>query len=164
MLIRLCKTALVASIAVFFALVAFGNITDYQTNAVFVRHVLAMDSIFPDSHVHWRAITSPVLVTGAYILIIAWEAATAIVLAYATARLLAASGRGSTAFAVAKGPAVLGLTMALLLYGLGFSVIGGEWFAMWQSQTWNGLTSAARFILLAGIVLIVLLLPEPGEA
>jgi predicted small integral membrane protein len=49
MIIRLCKTALVATIAVFFVLVAFGNITDYGTNWAFVQHVLAMDTIFPGS-------------------------------------------------------------------------------------------------------------------
>ncbi len=35
---------------------------------------------------------------------------------------------------------------------------------MWQSHDWNGLDSAARFILLDGIVLLVLLAPDgPAE-
>jgi predicted small integral membrane protein len=34
--------------------------------------------------------------------------------------------------------AVVGLTVGLLLYMVGFVTIGGEWFAMWQSATWNG--------------------------
>ena len=45
---RLSKTALVAAIAFLTTLVAFGNITDYETNWAFVRHVLSMDTIFPD--------------------------------------------------------------------------------------------------------------------
>ena len=28
---------------------------------------------------------------------------------------------------------------------LGFLVVGGEWFQMWKSQTWNGQQAAFRF-------------------
>ena len=58
---RLCQAALVAAVALFFTLVAFGNVTDYQSNWQFVRHVLSMDTTFPNSNLHWRAITDPVL-------------------------------------------------------------------------------------------------------
>lgn len=80
MLPRLCKTALVATIALFFALVAFGNLADYGANWAFVRHVLAMDTIFPDSPLTRRAITDERLQTVAYWGIIAWQAVTAAVL------------------------------------------------------------------------------------
>ncbi|MGO9005526.1 MAG: DUF2165 family protein [Beijerinckiaceae bacterium] len=39
-------------------------------------------------------------------------------------------------------------------------MIGGEYFALWQSKTWNGRDSAARCMLLDGVVLLVLLVPE----
>ena len=157
--VRLCKTALLATVALFFVLVAFGNITDYGTNWQFVRHVLAMDTVFPASTLTWRAITDQRLVAVAYWLIIAWEAATAIILIIAVVRLAAAC-RIEHRFAAAKPLAILGLTFGLVLYGFGFLVIGGEWFAMWQSKTWNGLESAGRFILLHGLVLLTLLVPE----
>lgn len=159
MIVRLCKTALVASVAAFFTLVGIDNMLDYGANYAFVRHVLAMDSVFPDSTMRWRALTQPEVATAAYALIIAWQIATALVLIYGTIRL-ATAARRREAFIAAKGPAVLGLTMGLLLYGLGFTVVGGEWFDMWQSKTWNGLESAARFLLFAGTSLVVLLLPE----
>lgn len=160
-LIRLCKTALVATIAVFFTLVAFGNITDYGTNWAFVHHVLAMDTIFPDSTVRWRAITDERLQTAAYVAIIATEAAAALVLWVGVARMLG-SLRGP-AFARAKVTAALGLTLGILLYGGGFVAIGGEWFAMWQSKTWNGQSTAFAFIGWISAVLIILLLPEQEE-
>ncbi len=161
-MIRASKIALVAMVALFFALVAFGNITDYGSNWAFVQHVLAMDSIFPGSTLGWRAVTDPRLQTLAYAAIIGWQVLTAIVLTFGTIRLLVAVGDPED-FSDAKPLAVVGLVMGLLLYGLGFTVIGGEWFAMWQSQSWNGLDSAARFILLDGLVLLVLLAPDgPG--
>src|SRR6516164_2198265 len=48
--IRAAKVATVAAIALFASLVTFGNLTDYNTNFVFVEHVLSMDTIFPFSH------------------------------------------------------------------------------------------------------------------
>lgn len=159
MIIRLCKTALVATIAVFFIVVAIGNITDYGTNWVFVQHVLAMDTIFPESTLRWRAITDQRLAALAYWFIISWEIITAAILAFASLRMAGAS-RDRELFAQAKPIAILGLTFGLLLYGLGITVIGGEWFAMWQSKTWNGLDSAARFMVLDGVILLVLLASE----
>jgi len=159
MIIRLCKAVLVATIALFFVLVAWSNLTDLETNRVFVRHVLAMDTTFPQSTLRWRAITNVHLADLAYGLIIAWEVLTAFVLLFAAARLLAAC-LDARRFAQAKPVAVLGLTFGLLLYGLGFTVIGGEWFVMWQSTAWSGLDGATRFTLLNGLVLLILLMPE----
>ena len=44
--LRAAKIAMVAAIALFASLVAFGNMTDYNTNFAFVEHVLSMDTIF----------------------------------------------------------------------------------------------------------------------
>jgi predicted small integral membrane protein len=35
--------------------------------------------------------------------------------------------------------------IGFLVWFVGFMVIGGEWFAMWQSTTWNGQEAAFRF-------------------
>jgi predicted small integral membrane protein len=68
--IRAAKVALVAAIALFASLVAFGNMTDYDTNFVFVQHVLSMDTIYPSSTIKYRAIASPGLHHAAYAVII----------------------------------------------------------------------------------------------
>ena len=36
----------------------------------------------------------------------------------------------------------------------GFLVVGGEWFQMWQSQTWNGQQGAFRFVASFGLILV----------
>src|SRR5258708_28756778 len=43
-----------ASLALFAFVVTFDNITDYDTNFEFVRHVLSMDAIFPGSTLLYR--------------------------------------------------------------------------------------------------------------
>src|SRR5260221_7440910 len=76
--IRAAKVGTVAAIALFASLVPFGNLTDYNTNFVFVEHVMSMDTIFPFSTIKYRAIIIPALWHTAYALIIATQAATAL--------------------------------------------------------------------------------------
>src|SRR5215212_6314679 len=75
--IRAAKTVMVAAVALFATLVAFGNLTDYGINFAFVQHVLSMDTIFPSSTIRYRAITSIALHHTTYAVIIATEALTA---------------------------------------------------------------------------------------
>ena len=158
--LRVAKAALVAAIALFASLVAFGNVTDYNTNFVFVEHVLSMDTIYPFSTIKYRAITSPELHRAAYAIIIAAEAATA-VLCWIGAALLARHLRADArTFNRAKTFAVLGLTLGFLLWQVGFMSIGGEWFGMWQSQQCNGVPSAFRFLMTIIAVLIFVALPD----
>jgi predicted small integral membrane protein len=162
-LVRACKAMLVAIIAVLITLVALGNLMNYDANWQFVQHVLAMDTIFPGSHLLWRAITNRGLQTAAYLSIIAWEVLSAIVLIIASVGLAANVGDGD-AFTGAAPLAVLGLTMVIILFGFGFIAIGGEWFLMWQSATWNGIESAFRYVTVAGLTLLVLLARNGDEA
>ena len=66
-------------------------------------------------------------------------------------RSLRASGE---TFNRAKRFVYLATAFGFLVWFFGFMVIGGEWFAMWQSPTWNGQQAAFRFyvaVLGAGI-------------
>ena len=105
----------------------------------------------------WRAIESRTLSGIAYVGIIAWETVAAVVLVAATWWWVKGLARGE--FVRARRAATLGLTMMLLLFGLGFIGIGGEWFQMWQSSDWNGLDAASRNVMLAAFVLVVIHLP-----
>jgi predicted small integral membrane protein len=160
-LIRSCKVALLAASALFFTLVAFGNITDYDSNWQFVQHVLSMDTTFPNSSLHWRAIANPTLQQVGYLAIIACEVLVAVLLWVGSLILL---GRlGSTNFDEAKPVAIAGLSLGLLLYAVGFVSVGGEWFAMWQSQIWNGEQKAFDFIAMIGIILVAVLIPDAAR-
>ncbi|MBD8873079.1 DUF2165 domain-containing protein [Rhodanobacter sp. DHB23] len=154
MLVRLCKVAVLAAIALWIALVAFGNLGDYGSNWPFVQHVLAMDTIFPDAHIRYRAIRSPLLQHAAYALIIALEVLAAVLCWLGVWRLWRARQGTAAAFQRAKRIAVLGLATGVLLWLGGFVAIGGEWFGMWMSSQWNGIESAFRF----AIVLLAMLL------
>lgn len=143
--VRLMKIAMVASTAAFALLVVFNNVVDYGTNYEFVRHTLSMDTTFPGNALMGRAITSPALWTLGYWAIIATEALTGLMLAWAALRLAAALRGAASAFNAAKSLVLVGAGLGFLLWFGGFMVVGGEWFAMWQSKTWNGQEAAFRF-------------------
>ena len=79
--LRLAKAAMVAALAAFALIVAYNNVVDYDSNYQFVRHVLSMDTIFPDSVLRSRAIDNETVWRAAYALIIAAEAAAGVLLA-----------------------------------------------------------------------------------
>ena len=158
--IRAAKAATVAAIALFASLVTFGNLTDYNTNFAFVEHVMSMDTIFPFSTIRYRAVASPALHHAAYALIIAAEAVTAALCWIGAALLVRRLRADARTFNRAKTFAVVGLALGFLLWQVGFMSIGGEWFGMWQSQQWNGVPSAFRYLMTIIAVLIFVALPD----
>lgn len=161
MVVRLSKIVSVAAIALFASLVAFGNMTDYGANLPFVQHVLAMDTIFPDATIRYRAVTTSAYQHAAYILIILLETVTAVLCWWGAARLWQKRRRPAQVFNRSKNMAVAGLTLGFLTWQVGFMSIGGEWFGMWMSETWNGVPSAFRF--LATIMLVLIYVVQRDE-
>jgi predicted small integral membrane protein len=132
MTLRTIKLLLVFGVAIFYSLVVFNNITDYGSNYEFVRHVMMMDSTFPGNRGMWRAVNTPLLHTAFYVSIILWET----------------------------------ITMLLCWWGgfrmwlVAFLAVGGEWFLMWQSKSWNGQDAAFRMFTVVGIVLLLVAQPD----
>ncbi len=155
--------------ALFILLVAFGNITDFETNQAFVHHVLSMDTAnfgAPvgqglDSAVMWHAVGSNPLQNAAYVGIIAWELLAGVALAAATITWFAGSVRRRTR---ARALATIGLTMIVVLFVGGFLAVGGEWFQMWRSSDWNGSEAAFRSAVIALFALLVIHLPATTDA
>jgi predicted small integral membrane protein len=152
--VRLVKLVLVASLALFALLVAYDNVVDSESNYAFVRHTLTMDTTLPDNALKGRAVSSPALWTAAYWLIIATEAAVGLLLAVGAVRLASALRSSAHRFNAAKVPVVLGVGLGFLLWFTGFMVIGGEWFAMWQSRSFNGQEAAFRIYATLLVILI----------
>jgi predicted small integral membrane protein len=162
-MLRAARIALVFGVAIFYTFVVFNNVTDYDSNYQFVRHVLMMDSTFPGNHGMWRAINSPAVHTAFYVSIIAWEIATMALCWWGGIRMLRARGGSAGEFSRAKGVAVAALTLGLLMWLVAFLGVGGEWFLMWQSKSWNGQDAAFRMFTVVGIVLLVVAQPEAEE-
>jgi predicted small integral membrane protein len=152
MISRYLKIKLVATAALFFTIVAFGNLTAYGVNFGFVEGVMKMDTIGKDTALTWRAIDSATVHHIVYWIVIAWQIVAAAGCWVGVWRLYRARRAGVIHFQSAKAAAVFGLGAGLLLY----ITIGGEWFAMWRSPIWNGQAASSVMVTALGIVLIYL--------
>jgi len=160
MTLRAAKISLVFAVALFYTLVVLNNLTDYNSNYQFLRHVLMMDSTFPSNHGMWRAVNSPAIHTAFYLSIIAWECLTMLLSWWVGLRLVKTLSAPAAEFHQSKRVAVAALSVALLMWLVAFLSVGGEWYLMWQSKTWNGQDAAFRMFTVLGIVLLLLAQPD----
>lgn len=153
---RIAKIVLSLSLAAFALIVTFDNIVDYGSNFLFVEHVLSMDTTFPGNALMGRAITSHAIWHVGYCLIIAAEGATCLLLLAGSLALWRVRHRDGASFNAAKRLITAGCVLGFLVWFFGFMVVGGEWFAMWQSKTWNGQEGAFRFYMaILGVLIFV---------
>ena len=160
MITRISKILMCLSLASFAFLATFNNITDYNSNYAFVQHVLSMDTTFPDNALMYRAINSEKIWTAGYWLIIAGEGLTAFLFLIATFSLFRARHETAIRFNQAKGWTHAAAVLGFLVWYFGFIVVGGEWFAMWQSPSWNGQEAAFKFYMTILAVLIFVNQPD----
>jgi predicted small integral membrane protein len=160
-ILRAAKLALVFAVALYYSLVVINNLSDYNSNYQFVRHVLMMDSTFSGNHGLWRAINSPALHTIFYLFIILWEAITTLLCWWGAFRLAKSLRAPAAAFHRAKDISIAALSLGPLLWLVAFITVGGEWFLMWQSRIWNGQDTAFRMFTVTALILLLLIQPDP---
>lgn len=154
LIVRLAKVAMTAALAAFAFIVTYDNIVDYGTNYEFVKHVLSMDTTFPGNKLMGRAITDPRIWAFGYGAIIAAEGIVFVLLLAAAVAMLRVVRAPAAQFQRAKVWLVAGVTAGFMVWFFGFTVVAGEYFAMWQSKTWNGQEPAFRFYMTLLVVLI----------
>ncbi len=160
MTLRVAKMSLVFGVALFYSFVVFNNVTDYDSNYQFIRHVLMMDSTFAGNRGMWRALNYPAVHRLFYVSIITWEILTMILCWWGGLRLARTLRGTAAAFHSAKNVAIAALALSLLMWLVAFLSVGGEWFLMWQSKTWNGQDAAFRMFTVIGIVLLLVAQPD----
>lgn len=158
-ILRVCKSIVCLPLAFFALLVCFNNVADYDSNYAFVQHTLSMDTVFPGNALKYRAILNPFIWSLAYGLIIFAEFLTGALLLVGAIGLLK-NIHSPSAFNKAKNWVYLGCMVGFLLWFFGFIVVGGEWFCMWQSEKWNGVEAAFRFVVLIMFTLLFTAMPE----
>jgi predicted small integral membrane protein len=163
MSLRTLKAMSAAAMGLMLASFAFGNLTDYNSNFQFVRHVLMMDTIFPDATIRYRAIAAPWLHHLAYGAIIATQVIASALCWLGAWRMWRQRAATAIAFRQAKRRAFAGLALGAALYQVGFITIGGEWFGMWMSSQWNGVDSAFRFFVCLFAVLLFVAMRDDDE-
>lgn len=163
MTLRTIKVLLVFGVALFYFLVVFNNLTDYESNYFFVQHTLAMDTTFPGNHGMWRAIHSPFWIAAFYWSIIAWEAIIMGLCWWGGFRMVRALRGTPAEFHLAKRASIAALALSMLKWLVAFLSVGGEWFLFWQSKLWNGQDAAFRMFTVVGIILAIVAQPDAAD-
>ena len=159
MMERRLKIFMTGGIAVLCIFIVAGNVHDPGANLLFVQHVFGMDTILPGSAMADHALPNPLMWRIGFWLIVMGEAVTAILFVVGTVELLLARNLNARDFHQAKRFVFVGAGCGFLVWFLAFLAIGGEWFAMWQSQVWNG--QQAAFRILASILLVLIFVAMP---
>lgn len=160
MFVRISKAALVALSGLFLLLIGVDNLLDYGTNFAYVQHVMSMDTVPAQSAFQHRAVSSSSVHHLAYALIITVEILAGVICVAGAIRLFSARADLAVRFNAAKRMAMAGLLAGFGLWFFGFIGLGGEWFQMWQSPTWNGQQAAFRFAVCLGLMLVFVALRD----
>ena len=153
--LRSIKILFAACTALYMWLIAFNNITDYPINFSFVQGVFSMGGLSSGETNQWRAVTDPFLHHAAYLLIIGIELSVAVFLTVGGYRMFKLRGGDVNKFHSAGKLVSAGLVLAVVLWFGIFLTIGGEWFLMWQSPTWNGQVTAFPLAIIFLLFLVI---------
>src|SRR6476620_7287939 len=157
---RLAKIVAVFGVGLLAFLITFNNITDYYSDYSFVEHVMKMDTTFPGNELMYRSFNSGIIHHITYILIIILEAVTTYCCIKGAWQMYRNINKNALHFQISKRWAMYGLILGIAIWFIVFQAIAGEWFAMWQSQKWNGLYSADRIVTFIALSLIMLMQKE----
>ena len=159
MMERRLKILMIGGLTLLCGFIVAGNIHDPGTNLLFVQHVFSMDTIIPVSAMADHAISIPLLWRIGFWLIVMGEGLTAALFALGAVELFRARNGNARDFHQAKRFVFAGAGCEFAVWFIGFLAVGGEWFAMWQSQVWDGQPAAFRFI--ASILLVLIFVAQP---
>ncbi len=150
---KIGKIFLVFGMGLFLTLAAFNNSMTLEGTFGAVKSAVDMQGTFKVPVLMWRAIESPILIWLCVAAIIITEAVAGLLCLWGAYRLWAARSTGA-AFNSAKAPAMLGLSLAAVLYLVGFQAIAGEWFLLWQNRAAPTLDEAFRNFASAVLVMM----------
>ena len=139
---RQIKILFGALIAFYMAMVCFNNITDYNSNFQFIKMVSGMGDVFSKDKTGWRAVNNETLQYIMYLFIILLELTITVLTISGLLKMLRKLKSSSTEFNHAKKLLSTGISLGVILWFGVFITVGGEWFLMWQSKTWNGQNTA----------------------
>lgn len=155
MAVRYLKIVLLVFIALLCLMYAGQNLANLDAAYQAVAYVLRMDdhSVYPAAF--GPAIHSPALAWLALAMIIATEAGAGIVTAKGCWDLWAARSTPAAIFNARKSWALLGCGLGLVVWLGFFSVIGGAYFQMWQTQAGAlSLQGAFQYLAICAFVLL----------
>lgn len=161
-MVRILNLWIVVHLAILLSLIALGNLLAYDINFEFVQHVMQMDTTFGHPALIKHAIYSPIVHHIVYGLIIFTEILIALLLWIGCIQGYLCR-KNEKKYRNAQTYIFCGLTIGILLFGVGFLSISSEWFASWQSASWNGQRTASMYLFDFLLVYIIVYMDYKNE-
>lgn len=135
------------------------NISGYGGTVEYaIKPMLAMTDTYGNPAQTWRAVTAPWAAPVALVAITAMETAAGVLSLLGIVALLRNFDAPAPLWNDAKVLGILGCLAAILVWGIGFMVIAGDWFLSWQGKAGiQGQLGGLIYALPAMIALMVLL-------
>jgi predicted small integral membrane protein len=132
---RVCQIA-VSFIPALLGILAFiNNVSQYQTTLTkIIIPMLSMRNVLDFSSQSWRAISNPSLMPYFSGLIMAAELAVGVLAGVGIINMLCNLNHTNAHFQLAKQWVLLACILGILTWGIGFFIIGGEYFLSWQNK------------------------------
>ena len=145
-MLRITKTLLVVTVALWGLVGAFHNILDWSGTLGAVGAATSM-ATFDGGAASWQATSSPVVVWIGALFITLSKLAAGAMCAIGAMHMWRARKAGEASFSAAKRIALAGCAVAVIMLFGGFIVIAEGWFELWRSDVMRGpvLESAFRY-------------------
>ena len=161
-MIRIIKTLLVLSVAMWGLAGVIGNFTDWEGTVGAVKATTSMVT-FEGGADNWRATSNPVVVYAGALFIVLGKIVTLTLCFIGAWRMWGARAGDAAAFAAAKTFGVAGCAVAVFMLFTGWIVIGETWFELWRSESLRDAALGAAFRY-AGFIGIIALFVNTSDA
>jgi predicted small integral membrane protein len=154
---RLLKIVLAEFVAFFCVMYAIQNIANLQAAYGFVALMVGMEGqVAYASHVG-PSVHSPILIWTMLWIIIALEFLAGLLAGKGAFDMWQARKKSSSEFNDAKGSAILGCGIGVIIWFGIFSAIGGAYFQMWQTDAGGSvLNNAGSFVVQLGVIALLI--------
>ncbi len=154
--VRYIKIILVIFVGLQGWLYVVGNIANWDAAVGAIGYVLSMADHQVYSTAIFPAVTSPALVTAAFLVILTGEFLVGAFALKGAWDLWKVRNASAEVFNGAKTFALIGSGMAMVVWFGGFIVIGGALFQMWQTQLGgNSFSGAFTYAITSGLVMLI---------
>lgn len=156
-MIRLLKVALTLCVALMCLFYAIQNVVNLQAAYSFVALMTSMDGHVAYPETFGFAVTSPAINWLILWIIILTEFTAGVVAGKGAFDMWQARSADAAAFKSAKKLGILGSGLGVIIWFGYFTVIGGAFFQMWQTEAGNQpLRDAFQFVMMCGLVMLFL--------
>lgn len=131
-----------------------------------VKPLLAMTDTYGISGETWRAITTSWAPYVGLAMITAVETLAGVLATIGLVKMLINLGGSYAKFSTGKNWAILGACCAVAVWGIGFMVVGGDWFMAWEAKenSLNTQLGALLYALPSMMCLVIMLSHKENEA